>query len=102
MEREAVGPGPGYLRPMRRMGGLEWTLLLALAALWGGSYFFGKVAVSELPPATAMLGRIGFAALALLACCAALGAAPPRDPRSWLCFAVMGALNNVAPMSLIL
>jgi len=85
---------------MRRMNGLEWAMLLALAALWGGSYFFGKVAVSELPPLTAMLGRVGFAALALAACCAFAGVTVPRA--AWPALLVMAALNNVAPMSLIL
>lgn len=29
------------------MGGWEWTMLLALAVLWGGSFFFNAVAVRE-------------------------------------------------------
>jgi hypothetical protein len=32
------------------MGPVEWALLLLLALLWGGSYFFSKIAVGELPP----------------------------------------------------
>jgi hypothetical protein len=32
------------------MGGIEWALLLLLALLWGGSFFFSKMAVGELPP----------------------------------------------------
>jgi len=27
-----------------------WSWLLSLALLWGGSFFFAKIAVSELPP----------------------------------------------------
>jgi hypothetical protein len=30
---------------MIRMSGREWALLLALAVLWGGSFFFNGVAV---------------------------------------------------------
>jgi hypothetical protein len=32
------------------MGPVEWALLLLLALLWGGSFFFSKMAVGELPP----------------------------------------------------
>lgn len=77
-------------------------MLLALGALWGGSFFFGKLVAAELPPLTGMLGRVGFAALALLAACGALGVALPRDGAAWRALIVMGALNNVLPMSLIL
>lgn len=34
------------------MGGREWAMLLALAVLWGGSFFFNGVAVRELPSFT--------------------------------------------------
>ena len=30
------------------MTSTEWLLLLALSALWGGSFFFAKVAVQEI------------------------------------------------------
>ncbi|MCF6302033.1 MAG: EamA family transporter [Devosiaceae bacterium] len=45
---------------------LDWVMLLALSALWGGSFFFVGVAVSELPPLTIITLRISIAALALL------------------------------------
>jgi hypothetical protein len=32
------------------MGLAEWGLLLLLSLLWGGSFFFSKVALAELPP----------------------------------------------------
>ena len=35
-----------------KMGPLEWILLLVLSVLWGGSFFFAKLAVAELPPFT--------------------------------------------------
>lgn len=40
-------------------------MLLALAALWGASFLFIKVAVRELSPATLIVGRLGLAALTL-------------------------------------
>ena len=47
------------------MGGREWALLLLLAALWGSSFLFAKIAVAEVPPLTLVLSRVGIAALAL-------------------------------------
>ena len=47
------------------MGGLEWLLLVVLALLWGGSFFFVGVAVKALPPFTLVALRVGTAAAAL-------------------------------------
>jgi hypothetical protein len=41
-----------YTVAMKRMGAVEWSLLLALSVLWGGSFFFQKVALAALPPFT--------------------------------------------------
>ena len=43
------------------------VMLLALAALWGASFLFIKVAVRELTPATLIVGRLGLAAITLAA-----------------------------------
>jgi drug/metabolite transporter (DMT)-like permease len=42
-----------------------WLWLLSLSVLWGGSFFFAKVAVSELGPFTVVFARVSLAALAL-------------------------------------
>jgi drug/metabolite transporter (DMT)-like permease len=84
-----------------RMGAAEWAMLLALSVLWGGSFFFAKVAVGELPPLTVVLGRVGLAAMALLAIVRAAGQRMPRDPDFWAAYFAMGALNNLIPFSLI-
>ncbi|MDF3018549.1 MAG: transporter rane spanning protein, partial [Thermomicrobiales bacterium] len=83
------------------MGPVEWTLLLALALLWGGSFFFSKIAVSELPPLTVVLCRVVLAALALNVVVLLGGRRMPADPPLWGAFFVMGLLNNVIPFSLI-
>jgi drug/metabolite transporter (DMT)-like permease len=84
-----------------RMGAPEWLALFALSGLWGGSFFFFKVLVAELPPFTVVLGRVGIAALALNLLLWAR-----RDPlrfpaRQWGQFLVLGLINNVIPFSLI-
>ena len=83
------------------MGGREWILLLALAALWGGSFFFVKVLDGELPPFTIVLGRVGLAALMLNLWLLLRRDFMPRSVRLWGAFIAMGVLNNVVPFSLI-
>jgi len=77
----------------------DWLLLVFLSILWGGSFFFAKIAVDELPPLTLALGRVGIAAalLAVLAGRAGLISLA----RAWPAFAVLGLLNNVIPFTLI-
>jgi drug/metabolite transporter (DMT)-like permease len=84
-----------------RMGASEWGLLLMLSVLWGGSFFFAKVAVAELPPLSVVLARVGLAALALNILVRAAGDAMPADRASWSAFLAMGMLNNLIPFSLI-
>ncbi len=80
---------------------VEWALLVVLALLWGGSFFFAKVAIAILPPLTLVLLRVAPAALTLALVLRGHGRPLPRDPRVWVAFAVMAALNNVLPFSLI-
>ena len=79
----------------------EWTLLFTLSVLWGGSFFFNGVAVSQLPTFTIVVVRVAMAAVILW--CVALGRRQriPHGWRLWRAFLVMGLLNNVIPFSLI-
>ncbi len=83
------------------MGLKEWGLILLLSIVWGGSFFFAKVAVNEITPLTIVLCRVGFAALALLAFLRLTGKKMPSSPGLWVAFIIMGALNNLIPFSLI-
>jgi drug/metabolite transporter (DMT)-like permease len=83
------------------MGGREWVQLLILSAVLGGSFFFFKVLVAELPPLTIVLGRVGLAAVALNLFLVLRGERMPNSPRLWGAFLVMGVLNNVVPFTLI-
>lgn len=85
----------------RSMGAAEWGLLGGLSVLWGGSFFFSKLALAELPPLDVVFWRVALAALALWAVALAAGQRLPRSPRLWASFAVMGVLNNLIPYSLI-
>ena len=83
------------------MTSVEWLLLLMLSILWGGSFFFGELALNELPPLTLVLGRVGLAAAVLNIVVRVAGHRMPSDARLWGAFLIMGALNNFIPFSLI-
>jgi drug/metabolite transporter (DMT)-like permease len=89
---------PATIRPMTAP---EWTLLVVLSILWGGSFFFVGVAVQELPPLTIVTLRVALAALALHVIIRLLGARMPTDRRAWGAFFGLGLLNNVVPFALM-
>lgn len=85
----------------RPMTAGEWAILLVLAAVWGGSFFFNAVALGDLPVLTVVAARIGLGALILLALVRLTGNRMPRDGRLWGAFLGMGLLNNAVPFTLI-
>lgn len=88
-------------QPALQMDRTAWIMLLALAAVWGGSFFFAEVALGEVPPLTITLHRV-FWTIPILAVIVAMKRIPvPRKPRVWLGYLGMGALNNAIPFSLI-
>ena len=89
------------LRDARSMSGSDWLLLILLSIVWGGSFFFAKIAVAELPPLTIVLARVAIAAAALHVLLRVLGLRMPGDPSLWRDFLLMGLLNNAIPFSLI-
>lgn len=84
-----------------RLTPLSAALLLTLAAVWGGSFFFAEIALEALPPLTIALHRVFWAAPALYLVLRWRGLSLPRSPRIWRAYLVMGALNNAIPFSLI-
>ncbi|MFN8723188.1 MAG: DMT family transporter [Rhodospirillales bacterium] len=83
-----------------RMDGTAWALLLTLAMLWGGSFFFAKVAVAEVPPLTVVLVRVALAALVLVPVLHLAGGRLPGRADVWRAAFVMAAINNVIPFAL--
>jgi drug/metabolite transporter (DMT)-like permease len=81
------------------MSGSDWTLLLLLALIWGGSFVFNRIALEGLPVLTVVLGRVGLAAIALQLAARLRGSWPARAP--WRAFLAMGTLNNLLPFMLI-
>lgn len=76
-------------------------MLLLLAAVWGGSFFFAEIALREVPPLTITLHRVIWAVPVLALIVYLKRIAVPRSTRVWGAYLVMGALNNAIPFSLI-
>jgi len=85
----------------RTMTASEWSLLIFLAALWGGSYFYVGVAVKVLSPLDIVAFRVGLGAFLLYLIVRVVGARMPRDRATWTAFLIMGVTNNVIPFNLI-
>jgi drug/metabolite transporter (DMT)-like permease len=78
----------------------QLAILLALAALWGASFLFMRVAVPELGPVVLAEGRVAIAGAALLVYAAAIGARPALRAR-WRDYLLLGAVNAALPFSLL-
>jgi drug/metabolite transporter (DMT)-like permease len=75
------------------------AMLVALAALWGGSFVFMRVAVPALGPVALAFARVSLAALVLLAVAAWQHRVP--DFRSyWRGLATVGIVNSAIPFVL--
>ena len=83
------------------MNARVWIWLLSLSVLWGGSFFFAKVALAELAPLTVVFCRVALAALALNLVLIVSGRSLFRAGTPWRSYAAMGLLNNLIPFGLI-
>lgn len=79
----------------------EWGMLILLATLWGGSYFYIGVAVKVLPPFAIVAFRVTLGAAILYLVVRLSGQRMPARGANWGAFFVMGLTNNVIPFSLI-
>ena len=79
----------------------SFVMLLVLAAVWGGTFFFAEITLQEVPPLTITLLRVALAIPFLAAIVIKRAIKIPRSTRIWGAYLVMGALNNAIPFSLI-
>ena len=79
----------------------EWTLLIGLSMIWGGSFFFIALSAKELPSFTIVFLRVALASLMLWPVLMLFGKKFPRDKEIWKMFFTIGLINNVIPFSLI-
>ncbi len=83
-----------------QMSATDWIMLVTLGVVWGGAFFFAKVAVSEVPPLTLVLSRVALAAITLHIVLRIAGVAFV-PARRWPAYAGMAVLNNIIPFSLL-
>ena len=83
------------------MGARDLGALVLLAALWGASYTFIRVAVPAFGPFTLMGLRVVLAASILALYAAALAPGMPKLRSRWREFLIVGATNSAIPFSLI-
>ncbi len=86
----------------QQMNAANWLMLVMLAAIWGCSFFFIGVAVSELPPLTVAALRVLLASVTLWCVVVVAGIPVPRSREALRAFWVMGVLNNAVPFTLII
>lgn len=80
---------------------VEGPLLGLLALLWGSSYLFLKIAVTEIPPFTLIAMRVSIAAVFLLVVVFLRGDRMPRDARTWWMLLVLSMLNSIAAWTIL-
>jgi drug/metabolite transporter (DMT)-like permease len=79
----------------------NFLLLLFLAALWGPSFLFIKIAVEDIPPLTLVLARVGIAAILLNLILHRQGRRLPKFGPIWKHVAVMALIHNAIPFALL-
>lgn len=78
-----------------------WIMLVILGLLWGGSFFFARIAVLHIPPITLAFLRFLIAALTLHVFIAGRYGIYGELRAHWPSFAILGLINNVIPHTLI-
>src|SRR5262245_3163965 len=86
-----------YPTPVR---GSDWLTLTVLAAIWGASYLFIRIAAPAVGPLPLMATRVLLAGVVLAALAAALGRLPPVGER-WRAYVRLGLVNAAVPFTLI-
>lgn len=84
-----------------QMSAGTWALLALLGLIWGGSFFFARVAVAHVPPFTLVFLRLGLAALALHIYIRGRFGMYEALAGRWREFALMGLINNAIPHAFI-
>ncbi|CAN7328266.1 DMT family transporter [Pararhizobium sp. LjRoot235] len=84
-----------------RMTLATWGLLALLGLIWGGSFFFARIAIQHVPALTLVLLRVAIAALALhIYVFGRYGIYRELQAR-WRQFLLLGLINNAIPHTFI-
>lgn len=83
------------------MSAANWLLFLILGGLWGSSFLWIKIAVSEIGPMALVGWRLLFGTLGMVAVFFFHRFQPPRDRKTWLKLLFLGMINTAIPFFLI-
>jgi drug/metabolite transporter (DMT)-like permease len=101
-QAEANAPDDGHDPHMIRsqMNRADWLILLALALIWGGAFFFISVAVHSIPPLTYVWVRLSIASLGLWLFLWWKGDRIALPRSVWGSIVLLALLNNAIPFAL--
>ena len=94
-------PGGGVRALGRGWLGVNLFLLLALGAIWGSSFLFIKIVVTEVSVLTFVAWRLVLTSVVLWLLLLFRRETIPRSRLVWASFAVMGLLGGLLPYALI-
>jgi drug/metabolite transporter (DMT)-like permease len=99
---EAVTVSAGDNPPMIRsqMNGRDWLILLVLALIWGGAFFFIGVAVRHVAPLTYVWLRLTIGAAGMWAYMLIRGERIALPKQVWGSILLLALLNNAIPFTL--
>jgi drug/metabolite transporter (DMT)-like permease len=78
----------------------DWLILLTLAVIWGGAFFFIGVAVRHVPPLTYVWLRLTIASAAMWIYVRARGGSIGLPKQVWGAIVLLAVLNNALPFTL--
>ena len=93
-----TGDKPPVIRTTMNCG--DWLILLTLAGIWGGAFFFIDVAVHHVPPLTYVWLRVTIAAAAMWTYVKLRGGKLGLPRQVWGAIVVLAILNNALPFAL--
>jgi drug/metabolite transporter (DMT)-like permease len=82
------------------MNRADWLILVTLAVIWGGAFFFIGVAVRHVPPLTYVWLRLTIAAAAMWIYVKARGGSVGLPREVWGAIVLLALLNNALPFTL--
>jgi drug/metabolite transporter (DMT)-like permease len=99
---EALAAASADTQPMIRsqMNGSDWLLMLVLALIWGGAFFFIGVAVRHVQPLTYVWLRLTIGAAGLWTYLMIRGVRISLPRQVWGSILLLALLNNVLPFAL--
>lgn len=89
------------MSPQKTISTATWIGLALMGLMWGGSFLAINLMLRDMPVETLVMLRVTGGAAFLWAYVLVRGLPIPKDPKTWLAFALIGGINVAAPFGLI-